>query len=117
MARRFRGQIPFDPGVLETGRAALSTFVEIGCTVEEAVPRYDMEQLWQDWLVLRALTVAANLRPFYDEPRHRALLKPEAAWEVERGLALGADRIIAALEGARAGTRPCAASWRPMTTS
>ncbi|WP_342107027.1 amidase [Methylobacterium sp. SI9] len=95
----FGGQIPFDPGVLETGRAALSTFVEIGCTVEEAVPRYDMEQLWQDWLVLRALTVAANLRPFYDEPRHRALLKPEAAWEVERGLALGADRIIAALEG------------------
>ena len=49
--------------------------------------------------MLRAFTVAANLRPFYDEPRHRALLKPEAAWEVERGLALGADRIIAALEG------------------
>jgi amidase len=93
------GQIPFDPGVLEVGRAALATFAEIGCIVEEAVPRYDMEQLWQDWLVLRALTVAANLRPFYDEPGHRALLKPEAAWEVERGLALGADRIIAALEG------------------
>lgn len=95
----FGGHIPFDPGVLDVGRAALATFVEIGCTVEAAVPRYDMEQLWQDWLVLRALTVAANLRPFYDEPRHRAQLKPEAAWEVERGLALGADRIIAALEG------------------
>ena len=93
------GQIPFDPGVLELGRSALATFVEIGCTVEEAMPRYDMEQLWQDWLVLRAFTVAANLRPFYDEPRHRAQLKPEAAWEVERGLALSADRIIAALEG------------------
>ena len=93
------GQIPFDPGVLELGRSALTTFVEIGCTVEEAVPRYDMEQLWQDWLVLRALTVAAALRPFYDEPRHRAQLKPEAAWEVERGLALSADRIIVALEG------------------
>ena len=93
------GQIPFDPGVLDVGRSALATFAEIGCTVEEAMPRYDMETLWQDWLVLRAFTVAANLRPFYDEPRHRALLKPEAAWEVERGLALGADRIIAALEG------------------
>ncbi|KQS67203.1 amidase [Methylobacterium sp. Leaf361] len=95
----FGGQIPFDPGVLDVGRSALATFAEIGCTVEEAMPRYDMETLWQDWLVLRAFTVAANLRPFYDEPRHRALLKPEAAWEVERGLALGADRIIAALEG------------------
>ncbi|MCJ2052208.1 amidase [Methylobacterium sp. J-070] len=93
------GQIPFDAGVLDLGRSALRTFVEIGCIVEEAVPRYDMEQLWQDWLVLRALTVAAALRPLYDEPRHRALLKPEAAWEVERGLALNADRIIAALEG------------------
>ena len=93
------GQIPFDPGVLELGRSALATFVEIGCTVEEAMPRYDMEQLWQDWLVLRAFTVAASLRPFHDEPRQRALLKPEAVWEVERGLALGADRIIAALEG------------------
>jgi amidase len=93
------GQIPFDPGVLDVGRAALATFAEIGCTVEEAMPRYDMEQLWQDWLVLRAFTVAAALRPLYDVPHHRALLKPEAAWEVERGLALGADRIIAALEG------------------
>jgi amidase len=95
----FGGQIPFDPGVLDLGRAALTTFVELGCIVEEAVPRYAMEQLWQDWLVLRALTVAAALRPFYDEPRHRSLLKPEAAWEVERGLALTADQIIAALEG------------------
>ncbi|SEG61614.1 amidase [Methylobacterium sp. 190mf] len=93
------GQIPFDPGVLDVGRSALATLAEIGCTVEEAMPRYDMETLWQDWLVLRAFTVAANLRPFYDELRHRVLLKPEAAWEVERGLALGADRIIAALEG------------------
>jgi amidase len=95
----FGGQIPFDPGVLELGRSALTTFVELGCIVEEAVPRYDMERLWQDWLVLRALTVAAALRPFYDEPRHRSQLKPEAAWEVERGLALTADQIIAALEG------------------
>jgi amidase len=95
----FGGQIPFDPGVLELGRSALTTFVELGCIVEEAVPRYDMERLWQDWLVLRALTVAAALRPFYDEPRHRFQLKPEAAWEVERGLALTADQINAALEG------------------
>ncbi|MDP4004513.1 amidase [Methylobacterium sp. NEAU K] len=95
----FGGQIPFDPGVLELGRAALATFTEIGCVVEEAVPRFDMEQLWRDWLVLRALTVAAALRPLYDEPGHRAQLKPEAVWEAERGLALSADQVTAALEG------------------
>ncbi|MGT2486899.1 amidase [Methylobacterium oryzae CBMB20] len=110
------GQIPFDRGVLDVGRAALATFAEIGCIVEEATPRYDMERLWEDWLVLRALTVAANLRPFYDEPRHRALLKPEAAWEVERGWRSAPTGSSRRWRGAPAGTRPCAASWRPTTT-
>ena len=63
------------------------------------MPAFDMERLWRDWLTLRALTVAAALRPLYDEPAHRALLKPEAAWEAERGFALCADQVSAALEG------------------
>lgn len=95
----FDGQIPFDPGVLELGRAALATFNEIGCVVEEVAPRFDMEAQWRDWLTLRALAVSASLRPFYDEPTHRAQLKPEAVWEAERGLALTADQVVAALEG------------------
>ena len=93
------GQVPFEPGVLECGQAALSTFREIGCTVEAAMPAFDMERLWRDWLTLRALTVAAALRPLYDAPAYRARLKPEAVWEVERGLALTADQVTAALEG------------------
>lgn len=95
----FDGQIPFDPGVLELGRAALATFTEIGCAVEEVAPRFDMEQLWRDFITLRALMVAPVLRPLYDEPAHRAQMKPEAIWEAERGLELTVDRLTAALEG------------------
>ena len=93
------GHLPFEPGVLETGRAALRTFEAVGCTVEAACPAFDYEALWQDWLTLRAWMNVASLRPLYDDPAKRARMKPEAIWEVERGLALGADQVTAAQQG------------------
>ena len=93
------GQIPFEPGILDLGRTALKGFVDVGCQVEEACPSFDMERLWRDWLILRAWTVASALRPHYENPTTRVLLKPEAAWEIERGLALDADRVTAAQAG------------------
>ncbi|HEX4765769.1 MAG TPA: amidase [Lichenihabitans sp.] len=93
------GHLPFEPGVLDLGRAALDIFRDIGCTVEEACPAFDFEALWRDWLVLRAWTVAASLRPLYEDPAKRAHMKPEAIWEVERGLRLGADQVSAAQRG------------------
>ena len=94
-----RGHLPFEPGVLDLGRAALKTFAALGCEVAEACPAFDFEALWQDWLVLRAWFTASSLRPLYADPDRRALLKPEAIWEVERGLALDADRVAAAQAG------------------
>ncbi len=93
------GHLAFEAGVLEVGRAALSGFEAAGCRVEHARPAYDMARLWEDWLVLRAWITAASLRPLYDDPRLRAQMKPEAAWEVERGLALDPVRLMAAQEG------------------
>ena len=95
----FGGRIPFDPGVLETCRASLSAFADIGCIVDEAVPDFDIEQVWHDWGVLRAFTVSANLRPLVMDPARRALMKPEAVWEAERGANLTADQVMAAQEG------------------
>ncbi len=95
----FGGRIPFEPGVLEVCRSALKTFEDIGCVVEEVLPDHDIEQVWQDWLILRAFLVASALKPLYDNPQHRAQLKPEAQWEAERGLSLSVDRLIAAQEG------------------
>ncbi|GJE40859.1 amidase [Methylobacterium soli] len=94
-----RGHLPFEPGVLELGQAALKDFAAIGCEVAQACPSFDFEALWQDWLVLRAWFTASSLRPLYADPVKRALLKPEAIWEVERGLALDADRVAAAQAG------------------
>ncbi len=94
----FGGRIPFDPGVLETCRAALAAFEDVGCFVDEAVPEFDIEQVWNDWGVLRAFTVSANLRPWSRIP-HRAMMKPEAVWEAERGLSLSADQVMAAQVG------------------
>ncbi|WP_336488472.1 amidase [Methylobacterium nigriterrae] len=93
------GHLPFEPGVLELGQSALAGFEAAGVRVEADRPAFDMEALWQDWLVLRAWFTAAALKPLYENPRTRALLKPEAVWEAERGLKLDADRVAAAQAG------------------
>jgi len=63
-----KGHLPMEPGVLDTCRAALRHFTDIGCTVDDALPAFDFEE-------------------------KRALLKPEALWEIERGRALSAMRV------------------------
>ncbi len=64
----FRRPDPFDrrAGNLPRGAAA---FEDVGCLVDEAVPEFDIEQVWNDWGVLRAFTVSANLRPWSRIPR------------------------------------------------
>ena len=94
----FGGQLPFEPGVLDLGVVALSAFEAVGCRVEHAVPAFDMERLWRAYVLLRACANAANLRPLYEDPAQRALLKPEAVWEVEHGMALTADAVRTAQE-------------------
>ena len=46
-----------------------------------------MERLWQTWLVHRHSLVQGSLGALYADPQKRELLKPEAQWEVEGGLA------------------------------
>ncbi len=82
-----------EPGVLETCRAALGTLGDIGCTVEEIAPPFPAGALWDAWITLRSWSVAASLGPIFDEPRTRALLKPEALWEIARGQAMSAMDI------------------------
>ena len=90
------GHLPVEPGVLDTCRAALKAFTDIGCTVHEALPQFDLEQLWRAWLDLRSFSVAGANAALYDDPAKRAMLKPEAVWEMERGRALSAMELYAA---------------------
>ncbi|WFF83269.1 amidase [Delftia tsuruhatensis] len=87
------GHLPTEPGLLQTCRAALQHFKTIGCTVEEAVPAFDFERLWRAWIDLRSFSVAGANAALYRDPVTHALLKPEAVWEIERGLALPAMAV------------------------
>jgi amidase len=92
----FGGYIPYAPGVLELCRAALKSFEAIGCVVEEALPDYPIDAMWRAWVVLRAWQSGSSLLAFYNDPAKRALMKPEAIFEVESGLKLSAYDVAAA---------------------
>ncbi len=88
------GYLPFEPGVLDLCKTALEAFETIGCTVEEAKPDYSNEQVWDNWTKLRAWQSGWPLLPFYNDPKKRELLKPEAQFEVENWLQLTAADIV-----------------------
>jgi amidase len=90
------GYLPYEPGVLDVCKDALKTFEAMGCVVEEAQPDYSIDAVWRAWLKLRAWQNGGTLLPYYNDPAKRALLKPEAIFEVESGLKLSAFDITAA---------------------
>lgn len=57
---------------------------------------FPAEKLWQSWLTLRAFLNAGGKRALYDDPAKRALLKPEAVWEIEQGLTLSVEQVYEA---------------------
>ena len=89
----FGGYLPFEPGVLDLCKKALKDLETIGCIVEEARPDYPVERVWEAWLKLRGWQGGAGLRDYYNDPAKRALMKPEAQWEVERGFKISAYDI------------------------
>jgi ureidomalonase len=91
------GRLATEPGVLELGRRAADVLVELGCVVEEHVPPFDLDELWDAFLVWRSWH-ALELAPLHADPRLRAQIKPEVVWEIERGLgftALDVSRAVA----------------------
>ena len=82
----FNGHTPCEPGVLEVCARAVRTFESLGCIVEEAVPEFDLESVWQAVIRLRSWQQGGTLLAYYRDPAKRSLLKPEAVFEVETGL-------------------------------
>ena len=85
------GLPPVDPEVAEIVIKAARRFAEAGVAVEEAHP--DLRQTRDCAPVLRALSYA-NMKPLLES--HRALLKPEVVWNIEKGLALTGAEIARA---------------------
>jgi amidase len=92
----FKGYLPYEPGVLDVCVRALKVFESMGCVVEEAQPDYSIDAVWRAWLTLRAWQSGGSLLAYYNDPKKRALLKPEAIFEVESGLKLTAFDVSAA---------------------
>lgn len=92
----FKGQTPHEPEAITVCKNALRVFESMGCEVEEAVPDYPLEAVWSAALCLRSWQQGGALLSYYNDPAKRALLKPEAIFEVEMGLKLSAYDVTAA---------------------
>ena len=91
------GHLPTEPGVMAQCIEAFKHFEAVGCTVEAVTPNFDFERLWRAWLDLRSFMVCGANTALYHDPAMRALLKPEAVWEIERGMRLSGQDIYRAL--------------------
>ncbi|MDH3229862.1 MAG: amidase family protein [Alphaproteobacteria bacterium] len=73
-------------------RQAVARVQGAGFEVVEACP--DLTGVVETFHVLRAVAYAVSNAPLLEE--HRDLLKPEVIWNIEKGLALSGDAVIAA---------------------
>lgn len=87
------GHLPIEDGILPLCEDALKRFESEGAVIEPVVPIFDYEKLWSAFVTLRHATSGMGLKDHYDDPAKRALLKPEAVFEVEGGLRLTAPQI------------------------
>ncbi len=94
----FDGYLALEDGIAPLCENALREFEALGFTVEPVKTRISPQAVWENWLVLRAWVMSAQIGQLYRDPALRALMKPEAIWEVERGLKLDAQRVAQALE-------------------
>lgn len=90
------GHLSMAAGMLEQCEQSLAHFRTIGCTVEAVVPNFDFEQLFQAWIQLRSFTFSGEKIQHYQSSEKRALLKPEAIWEIEQGLKLSGLEVFQA---------------------
>ena len=84
------GHLPMEDGILEQCEAALKVFTSEGAAVEPARLAMDPEAIWESWLTARSFLIAGAQADLHADADKRARMKPEAVWEIERGLQLTA---------------------------
>jgi amidase len=93
----FGGHLALEQGILDLCGEALRALEGLGCVVEEARPDASVEEMFQNWRVLRGWAVAASYGALYADPEKRRMMKPEAVYDIEAGLRLGGTEINDAL--------------------
>ena len=92
----FNGYLAMEDGVLPLCEKALDGFRNTGCNVDPVTLDYSMEELWQTWLTFRHWIVRSHALPLYENPKTRALLKPELIWEIEAGAGISGAQVAKA---------------------
>ena len=87
------GYYPVEGGILDVSEAALSAFSRLGYEFEQVLPKFNPQRLWTSWNILRSWAIASKLAPLHADKSKRALMKPEAIWEIEAGLKLSATDV------------------------
>ncbi|MEO0371547.1 MAG: amidase [Pseudomonadota bacterium] len=90
------GAYAMEPGILALCETALGVMEGQGAVAEDVAPPLSAHLLWEAWTDLRSFTIAAESRDLYEDAASRAQLKPEAVWEIERGLKMSAMDVHAA---------------------
>ncbi|MDQ2684176.1 MAG: amidase family protein, partial [Chloroflexota bacterium] len=86
------GGLPLDPEVRRVLESTRSVFVDLGCEVEDVAP--DLTDADHIFKTLRAFSLTSDVSLIRD---HRDQLKPEAIWNIEQGLKLGAADVAGAM--------------------
>lgn len=94
----YRGYLATEPGLLALCEQTLTGLEDDGLIVEEVMPGYAMDRLWQTWLTLRHWSHSGR-QTLLEDPKTRALLKPEMIWEIEGSLRLTGDDLSEAAVG------------------
>lgn len=87
------GAYAMDAGVIDTCEIALRQFEAMGANVDKIGAPFRAEQLWEAWVKLRAWANAGGKMALYESPETRAMLKDDAIWEIETGMALSAMEV------------------------
>jgi amidase len=90
------GRLPFEPGILDLCSAALRELEPAGWQVEAVSVPFPWADLWHAFVVLRHWAMSSRYADAYADLDKRAQLKPDMIWEIEGGLALGADEVSSA---------------------
>ena len=78
------GHLAIEPGILPVCEGALRTLAEAGAVVSPATLGFDLDAVWQAWLVWRRALVAPNVAvALAQRPDARQQVKAEALWEYD----------------------------------
>jgi amidase len=93
------GYLAMEKGIIPLCQKALSVFEEIGCVVEEALPDFSWERLWDIWVTLRQWLIGGSLELLFKDPAKRELMKPELQWEIEGSQHISGSDVYQASAG------------------